>query len=204
MFCGLGRRVRHLIEVLSSVSLCLLQYIPVAGPWHGLMVFPLAYYVFEFFWSFPEFREQQFHLLLFEPKLIFGRVITLAGLAIFLAALIQMLLMRRKGLLTSGLYSVVRHPQYLGIIIMTLGLTIMSIQWLGLSLNIVLTWIIEVLGYILLAYYEELNLLNTFEKEYQKYRKKVPFIFPLNQNIMPEPILTLIITLIIAFMLIIL
>jgi len=198
----LGKRLRHLIEALSSVFLCLSQYVPVVGPWHGLMVFPLAYYVFEFFWSFPEFREQQFYLLLFEQRLIFGRVVALAGLAIFSAAFIQMT--RQRGLLTSGLYSVVRHPQYLGIIIMTLGLTIMSIQWSGRNLNVVLAWIIEVLGYVLLACYEERYLLSIFQKEYRQYRQKVPFIFPVRKGRLPEPILTMIIALIIAFMLAIL
>jgi len=198
----LGKRLRHLTEAFSSVLLCLFQHVPVVGPWHGLMVFPLAYYVFEFFWSFPEFREQQFYLLLFEQRLIFGRVVALVGLAIFSVALIQMT--RQRGFLTSGLYSVVRHPQYLGIIIMTLGLSIMSIQWSGRNLNVVLAWIIEVLGYVLLACYEERYLLSIFQKEYRQYRQKVPFIFPVRQGRLPELILTMIITLMIAFMLTIL
>ncbi|MEM2276855.1 MAG: methyltransferase [Thermoproteota archaeon] len=178
------------------------QYVPVAGPWFGLMVFPLAFYVFGFFWSLPEFREQQFYLFLFEPRLMFGRVVALVGFIIFLTALIQMLKVRRKELLTGGLYSVVRHPQYFGIIVMTLGLTIMTIQWSGGSApNVVLVWFIGVLGYVLLAGYEERYLSSRFEKEYQQYKQKVPFIFPVSISRIPEPVLTLIIALTITFML---
>ncbi|MEM3798334.1 MAG: DUF1295 domain-containing protein [Candidatus Bathyarchaeia archaeon] len=195
------RKLRHLIEVLSSAILCLFQYVPVAGPWFGLMVFPLAFYVFGFFWSLPEFREQQFYLFLLEPRLMFGRVVALVGFIIFLTALVQMLKARRKGLLTGGLYSVVRHPQYFGIIVVTLGLTIMAIQWSGLKPNVVLVWFIGVLGYVLLAGYEERYLSRRFEKEYQQYKQKVPFIFPVSISRIPEPILTLIITLTITFML---
>ncbi|MBS7616773.1 isoprenylcysteine carboxylmethyltransferase family protein [Candidatus Bathyarchaeota archaeon] len=165
------------------------------------MVFPLAFYVFGFLWSLPEFREQQFYLFLFEPRLMFGRVVALVGFIIFLTALVQMLKAGRKGLLTGGLYSVVRHPQYFGIMVVTLGLTIMAIQWSGLKPNVVLVWFIGVLGYVLLAGYEERYLSSRFEKEYQQYKQKVPFIFPVSISRIPEPILTLIITLTITFML---
>ncbi|MEM3722691.1 MAG: isoprenylcysteine carboxylmethyltransferase family protein [Candidatus Bathyarchaeia archaeon] len=129
---------------------------------------------------------------------MFGRVVALVGLIIFLTAFIQMLRMRRKRLLTSGLYSVVRHPQYFGIIVMTLGLTIMSIQWSGMEPKVLLMWLIEVLGYCLLASYEERCLLNKHGKEYRQYKQKVPFIFPISVSRMPEPILTLTVALIIA------
>ncbi|MEM3871201.1 MAG: DUF1295 domain-containing protein [Nitrososphaeria archaeon] len=191
-------KLRRLIEVLTSAFLFLFQYVPVSGPWYGLMVFPLVFYVFGFFWSIPEFREPQFYLFLFEPRIMFGRVVALVGLIIFLTAFIQTLRMRRKRLLTSGLYSVVRHPQYFGIIVMTLGLTIMSIQWSGMEPKVLLMWLIEVLGYCLLASYEERCLLNKHGKEYRQYKQKVPFIFPISVSRMPEPILTLTVALIIA------
>jgi len=132
---------------------------------------------------------------------MFGRVVALVGFIIFLTALVQMLKARRKELLTGGLYSVVRHPQYFGIIVVTLGLTIMSIQWSGSKLNVVLVWFIGVLGYVLLAGYEERYLSRRFEKEYQQYKQKVPFIFPISISRIPEPVLTLTIALMITFML---
>ncbi|MGB9683454.1 MAG: methyltransferase family protein [Candidatus Bathyarchaeales archaeon] len=190
-----------MIEALSTFFLCLFQYVPVAGPWHGLMIFPLAFYVFGSFWSLPEFREQQLYLFLFEPRLMFGRVVALIGFSIFLAAFAQLLKARRKGLLTGGLYSVVRHPQYFGLITMTLGLTIMSIQWLGWNPNVVLVWLIEVFGYILLANCEERFLLKKYEREYNEYIQRVPFIFPVSLSKILAPLLALLIALIITFLL---
>ncbi|MEM3415348.1 MAG: methyltransferase [Thermoproteota archaeon] len=115
--------------------------------------------------------------------------------------LIQMLKGRWKELLNSGLYSIVRHTQYFGIIVVTLGLTIMSIQWSGSKPDVVLVWFIGVLGYVLLVGYEERYLSSRFEKEYKQYKQKVLFIFPVSISRMPEPVLTLIIALTITFML---
>jgi protein-S-isoprenylcysteine O-methyltransferase Ste14 len=165
------------------------------------MILPLAFYVFGFFWSYQEFREQQLYIFLFEPRLMFGRVVALIGLVIFLAAFFQQLKARRKGLLTGRLYSVVRHPQYFGIIILTLGLTIMSVQWSGWNTNVALAWLIEVFGYILLASYEERCLLKKYGKEYAEYKQKVPFIFPISLSKIPDPLLTTLIALIITFLL---
>lgn len=159
---SLEGRLRHLIEALSSALLFLFQYVPIIGPWFCPMALPLAFYIFDFFWRYPEFREQQFYILLFEPRLIFGRIVMLIGILIFLMALIQMLKTGYRGGLTNGFYSVVRHPQYFGMIIMTLGLTIMSIEWSGLHPKIILVWFIEVFGYLLLAYYEERSLLKEY------------------------------------------
>ncbi|MBS7646696.1 hypothetical protein KEJ24_02505 [Candidatus Bathyarchaeota archaeon] len=77
----------------------------------------------------------------------------------------------------------------------------MSIQWSGSKPNVVLVWFIGVLGYVLLAGYEERYLSRRFEKEYQQYKQKVPFIFPISISRIPEPVLTLTIALIITFML---
>ena len=76
---SIDRKVRHIIQTLISAFLFLFQYIPVAGPWYGLMIYPLAAYVFGFFWSLPEFRGDQIYLLLFSPRLMFGRIVAIAG-----------------------------------------------------------------------------------------------------------------------------
>jgi len=195
-------KIRHAVESLVSAFLFLFQHIPVAGPWFGLMTFPLAAYIFGFFWSLPEFRGEQIYLLLFSPRLMFGRIVAISGFVIFVIALVQ-LLKERETLVTGGLYSVVRHPQYLGIIIMTLGLTIMSAQFRigGADPKILYTWLIQVFGYVLLAGYEERHLLNEYEKEYQQYRQRVSFILPMSLNKIPEQLLTLVTALIIAFLL---
>jgi protein-S-isoprenylcysteine O-methyltransferase Ste14 len=199
---SIDRKVRHIIQALISAFLFLFQYIPVAGPWLGLMFFPLAAYVFGFFWSLPEFRGDQIYLLLFSPRLMFGRIVAIAGFVIFLTALVQFL-KGRGTLITGGLHSVVRHPQYFGITVMTLGSSIMTRQFaFGGHPEVLYVWLIEVFGYVLLAGYEERHLSIEYEKEYQQYKQKVSFIFPApHLNKIPEPLFSLIIALIIAFLL---
>jgi len=102
----------------------------------------------------------------------------LSGIAIFVVALIQLL--RGKKLVTSGLYSVVRHPQYLGIILATLGLTLMeSRSDSGTKLISLIAWTLLIVAYVWLAYREESSLQEKYGTEFLAYKKKVPFILPL-------------------------
>ena len=89
------------------------------------MVVPLAAYVCVFFWLYPAFWGSEIYLLLFSPRLMLGRVVTIIGFVVFLAACFQFLKGRGR-LITRGLYSVASHPQYFGIIVMTLGISVMS------------------------------------------------------------------------------
>ena len=197
-----NRKIRHVMETLISAFLFAFQYIPVVGPWFGFMIFPLLIYISGLMWAYPEFLEAQRNLLLFSERLLFGRIVAVTGLIIFLVALVQ-LLRKNKKVITTGLYSVVRHPQYFGITVMTLGFSIMCIQFTwSTDPKVLYVWLIQVLGYILLAVYEEQYLLREHKIEYQQYRQKVPFIFPSPRiTKIPEPIVSMVLALVIAFLL---
>jgi len=92
-----------------------------------------------------------------------GRIIAIAGVIIFLLAALQFLEERAKGtrLIKTGLYSLVRHPQYFGIIIITIGLNVMVLT-LNNRPEPIFLWLVQVAGYIILAKYEEKH----FEKEF--------------------------------------
>jgi protein-S-isoprenylcysteine O-methyltransferase Ste14 len=174
---------------------------PVVGPWFGFMIFPFAAYIFGFYWLFPEFRIYEFELLFLSPKLMWGRVIAVAGFTVFLIAFIHFIIKREK-LITSGLYSVVRHPQYLGIIVMTYGITFMCFQYVGVRSDALMVWLMELFGYIMLAGYEERHLSLEYGQEYQQYKEKVAFIFPTPRiRKIPEPIFSLTIVLIMVYLL---
>lgn len=191
-----GGRIRHIIETLVTPFLFAFQYIPGAGPWYGFMIFPLAVYISGLLWAYPEFLSAQINLLLFSERLMFGRIVAVTGFIIFLIACVQFL-RRNEKVVTTWLYSVIRHPQYFGIVVMTLGISIMSIQYSGNRPEIIYVWLIQVLGYILLAAYEGQNLLKEHEKEYQPYRQNVPFIFPIPHHTkIPEPLFSMVIALI--------
>jgi steroid 5-alpha reductase family enzyme len=107
------------------------------------------------------------------------------------------------GLYKTGLYGKVRHPQFTGILIITMGLTVMSSTLGGhASLQIVGLWLLQVLGYIAIAYYEERALTKKFSEEYKEYKRKVPFLFPIKSpKKIPELLFTLIIVIIICVIL---
>jgi protein-S-isoprenylcysteine O-methyltransferase Ste14 len=81
---------------------------------------------------------------------------------------------RAKGqLVTTGIYGHVRHPQYLGFLLLTLG---MNVQWIMIST--LLLWPILVILYYRLAKEEDKELEERFGEEYRKYKHKVPMLIP--------------------------
>lgn len=196
-------KMRHIIEALVSAFLVAFQYVPAYGmPVMGPMILPLATYITGLLWIYNDSFGFALNQLLFSKELMFGRIVAVTGLAIFLVALFQFL-RRRDKIITSGLYSAVRHPQYFGIIVMTLGISIMSIQYTTAHrAEVFWTWLIQVLGYVLLAGYEERHLIMEYETDYHQYRQKVPLIFPVPATMkIPEPLLSIILAMIIAFLL---
>ena len=76
-------------------------------------------------------------------------------------------------LLREGIFSVVRHPLYLGSILM-----ILSLGLLTLSLASLLLWAGIVAFYAYISGYEENALVDQFGEDYEKYRREVPMLFP--------------------------
>lgn len=75
-------------------------------------------------------------------------------------------------LVTSGIYARIRHPGYLGLILIYFGLALVfGIVWM-----LVPAFIFTVLTYLTAIKEEEL-LLEHFGKEYQEYRSRVPWRF---------------------------
>jgi protein-S-isoprenylcysteine O-methyltransferase Ste14 len=98
-----------------------------------------------------------------------------------------------------GLYSLVRHPQYFGIIIITVGLNVMVLT-LGNRPEPIFLWLVQVAGYIILAKYEEKHLEKEFAEQFRRYKATVPFMLPIKcPSKIPETMFTLLIAVIIAF-----
>lgn len=76
-------------------------------------------------------------------------------------------------LVTDGVYSLVRHPQYTGFMLITLGLLI---HWATLPLLIM--WPILTFVYYRLAKREERDLEREFGIQYLVYKKKTPMFLP--------------------------
>lgn len=76
-------------------------------------------------------------------------------------------------LMTSGIYAYVRHPQYSGLFLITIG---MLIQWP--TLITLIMWPILMYAYYKLAKREESDIINEFGAKYQEYIQMVPAFIP--------------------------
>ena len=76
--------------------------------------------------------------------------------------------------ITTGVFSIVRHPIYLSSILLYLGFILLS-----LSLLSVLVWFIIIIFYYQISRYEEKLLTQRFGSAYEEYMKKVPMLLPI-------------------------
>lgn len=80
---------------------------------------------------------------------------------------------RTERIATEGVYSIVRHPQYLGGLLAHVGISFLLSAWHSLfftPLMIVLVFLI--------SRKEEEELIREFGKEYEDYKEKVPMLVP--------------------------
>ena len=76
-------------------------------------------------------------------------------------------------LVTDGIYARIRHPQYVGMMLITIGFLI---QWP--TVITLAMWPILLVLYYRLSKYEEKKLAKKFGPEFYNYRASVPAIFP--------------------------
>jgi len=80
---------------------------------------------------------------------------------------------RTEKIVTAGVYSFVRHPQYLGGLLAHMGVSFL----LSAGYSLIVTPLMVVLVY-LISKKEEEELIREFGKEYKDYQKKVPMLIP--------------------------
>ena len=80
---------------------------------------------------------------------------------------------KSRGLITTGIFARVRHPMYLGIILIYLGYMLGT-----MSLLSILPWLLIVYLYAKMADHEERVLEEQFGKEYLEYKRRVPKWIP--------------------------
>lgn len=76
--------------------------------------------------------------------------------------------MKLGKLMTTGIYGHIRHPLYLGTVLMYLVFTFWTFSLLSL-----VPWLIAAVAYNEMASYEEQLLTKRFGKEYSEYKKRV-------------------------------
>lgn len=165
----------------------LVQSLPPLGVWAGLMTLPFASYLVLTFTNLPNSIMSMLEFFFWPtPFLVLERAVIIVGLLTLVCSVVYLSIKRRKGLVTSGPYSLVRHPQYLGMILSTIGLTSWSVWILTHTFGIgflspsqtIVVWFIELLAYIFLAHIEELFLSRKYGETFEEYRRQAPFLMP--------------------------
>ena len=100
--------------------------------------------------------------------MIVGSIVTTVGLALIVLGWYG-IYRNKDWLVTTGLYGLSRHPQYVGILMVTFG---WIIHWP--TILTLLMWPILVVSYVRLAREEEREIKEKFPEEFERYRKNTP------------------------------
>jgi protein-S-isoprenylcysteine O-methyltransferase Ste14 len=145
--------------------------------------FPLTMYFFSWFLGYENVATlwyflvgvtgiDQFVSIYLSVVLPISNIIILTGM--FLIVFGWSRIFRAKDtLVTTGIYAHVRHPQYLGFLLLTLG-----INFLWTTFSTLILWPILALLYYRLAKEEEKDIEAKFGEEYREYRRRVPMFIP--------------------------
>ncbi|MFW9956539.1 MAG: methyltransferase family protein [Candidatus Odinarchaeota archaeon] len=168
------------MRVIGAIGLLLpfLASIPPITAWGALMTVPFLMYII---------------LVMTNPTATVLYPADIINIVSFLLALLLLAysvgyLWTKKlgGLVTTGPYRFVRHPQYFSIIIFTTIVTYQSvwilqntfgIGWLSVEQTIAL-WVALLVAYVIIASIEELHLKEVYGSEWTDYRNRVGFLIP--------------------------
>ena len=145
--------------------------------------FPLTMYILMGVFGLKDIYNLEFLIGQLIGKDVFNRLMmyfilptaqVIIGIGILLAIFGWKEIFNGKGkLVTTGIYRYVRHPQYLGFLIITLGMAIWWLTFITLAL-----WPVLVIVYYRLAKKEEKEVEEKFGEEYLKYKRAVPGWIP--------------------------
>lgn len=76
-------------------------------------------------------------------------------------------------LVTGGIYSIIRHPFYLSVLVLFAGIAVISWNLYGL-----LFFILTIIAVMIRIRKEEIELIAKFGEKYKKYKKETPMIIP--------------------------
>jgi protein-S-isoprenylcysteine O-methyltransferase Ste14 len=116
---------------------------------------------------------------------IMGSVLFVGGMGMFFICAIQVYSHKflKKGAVLKGMYSFIRHPQYLSLAIAGIGLSILWPRFLVVAL-----WLVMVLMYYFLAKDEERRMINQDGDRYRQYMNRTGIFLPkrLEKMILPS------------------
>lgn len=201
-------RIKQGLFRYTGYIIFLVQSVPV---WTGIMTLPFAVHLVMILSNLSDNLPLAISEFI-SPFLIPEKVFIIIGLSTIIYSIIHLQTKKKDGLVTTGPYQIVRHPQYLGMIITTLGFTSWSIWWLQNTFGIgflnppqtIGLWFTEIFAYIILAKIEETYLIRTYGEFYKHYQRKVPFFIPIikTENTTYELVISVIVPAFLLFSLI--
>ena len=214
-----SHKIKERFLNLAGWSILLFQSVPALFIWGGLMTLPFLVYLIIMFFSLGNVEvplvtdRGGFYFLEALDVFFFGGnripevVVSVIGLFILIYSVLFLRLRKPEGLVISGPYRYVRHPQYLGVIVFTANLTsrcfretLGDVGWIGVNLTLLL-WFGTIIAYIALGVIEEHHLIHKFGSEYETYHNRVGFIYPFlkSKSRFVEALITLILSMILMF-----
>jgi protein-S-isoprenylcysteine O-methyltransferase Ste14 len=149
--------------------------------WMGIWISPQPRFILPFFQN-PTFFIPVFGFSIYFINLILSIFFITLGAWLGIKGVKQTTLEvaethRTEKIVTTGVYSIVRHPQYFGGLLAHMGISFL----LSARYSLIFTPLIFVLVY-LVSKKEEEELIREFGKEYKKYSEKVPMFIPRIHN----------------------
>jgi len=145
--------------------------------WFGVWISPQPRLIIPFmqnlniFIPFINFSIPIFHLLISIPFILIGAwfgIVSVRETSLKVAET-----HRTEKIVSSKIYSIIRHPQYFGGLLAHIGISLM----LSSLLSLIFTPLVILLNF-LVAWKEEKELIKEFGVEYEDYKEKVPMFFP--------------------------
>ncbi|MGY5879667.1 MAG: hypothetical protein RTV31_05425 [Candidatus Thorarchaeota archaeon] len=183
-------RVKLKITGAIGYLLPLVASMPPMFAWGGLMTVPFAVYLLLMLFNLVENPPIP---NLMDPLTLFTTIIQLAAITFLVWSVVHLRMKKSEGLASSGPYRVVRHPQYLALIILTLLMAHQSIWilqhtfgigWLSID-QTKLLWIVMLVAYAIIAEVEEMHLSEIFDSDWSEYRNRVGFLIPFLKHRLP-------------------
>jgi protein-S-isoprenylcysteine O-methyltransferase Ste14 len=190
---SLIQKIKKAILEVSGYLVLLVQQIPALGVYVGLMTLPLFIYIGLLFSQFPPnlIEIGGFFLVSFMSLGgILANCMIIAGLILAIYSVTYLYRHKNAGLVTTGPYRYIRHPQYTGFLLFTLGLTGLSYWFLSITFGMgwlareatILLWFGQFAAYIVLALIEDSYLAKEYGEVFTAYKSRVPSLIPFGRT----------------------
>lgn len=183
-------KVKLLLRKLMLIIFSIWSYIPIIIGILSPMaiVLPLAYASWIIISLFSRFLAEGYipitHIYPFQLVLllIIELIIFIGGVVLFLSGLYHLAKGRKHkiSIVKTGLYNYIRHPQILGISLISLpfALYIPGFNDLGIRIGEIFSWTLFTFFLTIYSNLEEHNLTKKFPEEYRKYQTQTGFFLP--------------------------